>query len=531
MRALLANGADPNARTYKAMPLLSRFIQQQTGLEVTTLGATPFWWAASYGDLPTMQMLIEWGADPWINTVGRHDAADGRRRRRLRRRPGQVRPPLVRARYDVAAGAGDAPRCSTASISASTSTRRTTRDRRRSTARVYFGGTMLAPFLVEHGANINAINKRGQTPWLITQGEYQAGSFIEHKETGDVLERLGADTTLGKDLGADGMPRRLQNADDADRGEDSLFGLSRPGRSSAVASARGRRRRRRRRARRGCDEIAANAGARWRGTVRRATASGCTAADVVLAGHRPRRSSAQSAQTLEKVVRKLRSGTMPPPGAPRPDPTTVGRACVASLETSLDRGAAAHPNPGRLPALAPAESRRIRQRHPRPARRATIDATSLLPPDDSGYGFDNIADVLSVSPMLTERYLSAAQKISRLAVGDPSAAADDRHLRGQQVPAAGRSRQRGSAVRLARRPGDSLLLPGRRRLHRQDVPRSHLRRPGPRTRRRARARSAAERREGADSSRSAKPPASADAAAGRRRARARRARRQSTARK
>jgi hypothetical protein len=60
---------------------------------------------------------------------------------------------------------------------------------------------MLAPFMVEHGANMNVVNQRGQTPWLITQGEYQAGSFIAHTETGEVLARLGADTKLGKDLG------------------------------------------------------------------------------------------------------------------------------------------------------------------------------------------------------------------------------------------------------------------------------------------------------------------------------------------
>jgi hypothetical protein len=66
---------------------------------------------------------------------------------------------------------------------------------------------MLVPFMVQHGANMNAINKRGQTPWLITQGEYQAGSFIAHKEAGEILERLGADTTLGKDIGAEGVAK------------------------------------------------------------------------------------------------------------------------------------------------------------------------------------------------------------------------------------------------------------------------------------------------------------------------------------
>ena len=65
----------------------------------------------------------------------------------------------------------------------------------------YFGGTTMVPFMVEHGARMNVVNKRGQTPWIITQGEYQAGSFIVHAETGEVLVKLGADTKLGKDIG------------------------------------------------------------------------------------------------------------------------------------------------------------------------------------------------------------------------------------------------------------------------------------------------------------------------------------------
>ena len=67
---------------------------------------------------------------------------------------------------------------------------------------VYLGGTLLVPLLMERGADIDAINDRGQTPWMIAaEGEYRAGSFYTHKETGDLLEELGADSTLGEDLG------------------------------------------------------------------------------------------------------------------------------------------------------------------------------------------------------------------------------------------------------------------------------------------------------------------------------------------
>jgi hypothetical protein len=72
---------------------------------------------------------------------------------------------------------------------------------------VYFGGTTMVPFMVEHGAKINVVNKRGQTPWIITQGEYQAGSFIVHAETGEVLVKLGADPKLGKDLGREAVEK------------------------------------------------------------------------------------------------------------------------------------------------------------------------------------------------------------------------------------------------------------------------------------------------------------------------------------
>ena len=122
-----------------------------------------------------------------------------------------------------------------------------------------------------------------------------------------------------------------------------------------------------------------------------------------------------SAEVWEKVVRKLRAGAMPPPGRPRPAAAT--RAEFASwLETALDRAAAAHPNPGR-----PAIHRLNRTEYVNAIRDLLgleVDARSLLPGDNADvHGFDNNADILSISPLLMERYLSAARKISRLVVG------------------------------------------------------------------------------------------------------------------
>ena len=119
----------------------------------------------------------------------------------------------------------------------------------------------------------------------------------------------------------------------------------------------------------------------------------------------------------EKVIRKLRTREMPPPKMPRPDDVTYD-SLAAYLENTLDQAAAARPNPGR-----PSVYRLNRPQYGNAIHdlfSLDVDTASLLPADDSGYGFDNIGDVLTVSPVLLEKYLSAAASISRLAVGDPS---------------------------------------------------------------------------------------------------------------
>jgi|SRR5665213_522963 len=124
----------------------------------------------------------------------------------------------------------------------------------------------------------------------------------------------------------------------------------------------------------------------------------------------------ENPEKWEKVVRKVRAGMMPPSGMPRPSRAALD-GLAAKIEASLDQAAAVNPNPGwvGLHRLNRTEySNAIRD-----LLATEIDASKLLPADDSSEGFDNIADALAISPALIERYTSAAIKISRLAVGNP----------------------------------------------------------------------------------------------------------------
>ena len=123
-----------------------------------------------------------------------------------------------------------------------------------------------------------------------------------------------------------------------------------------------------------------------------------------------------SPQIWEKVVRKLSVRMMPPPGMPRPDEATYN-SVISYLETSLDRAAAANPNPGRTEMLHRL-SRTEYHNSIRDLLALDVDVTALLPKDDVTYGFDNV-NLTSVSPGLLERYLTAARKISRVALGAP----------------------------------------------------------------------------------------------------------------
>ena len=202
VRTLLARGADPNAPLTRPMPLLSRFILQAHGLEVSTIGATPFWLAASYGDVRMMRILVEAGANPLAKSSDNTtplmvaagvDFVEGQDKYGRRWFANDTTALQQRARDAVAYClelGGD--------INAANDLGQTA-----IIGGVYFRSPAMVQFLVDRGAKINVVNKRGQTPWLITQGEYRSGSFFVDKETGAYLVKLGADVTLGKDLGAE----------------------------------------------------------------------------------------------------------------------------------------------------------------------------------------------------------------------------------------------------------------------------------------------------------------------------------------
>ncbi len=131
-------------------------------------------------------------------------------------------------------------------------------------------------------------------------------------------------------------------------------------------------------------------------------------------------------EVWEKVLRKVRARQMPPVGLPRPDEATYNTE-IAALETALDRAAAAAPNPGRTATLR-RMTRTEYQNAVRDLLALDVDVSSLLPADEASYGFDNVT-VGDLSPTLLDRYVSAAEKISRVAVGRPSVSPDGETIR------------------------------------------------------------------------------------------------------
>ncbi len=125
-----------------------------------------------------------------------------------------------------------------------------------------------------------------------------------------------------------------------------------------------------------------------------------------------------NAELAEKTIRKVRAGMMPPAGLPRPRVAEM-KGFAASLENSIDAWASAHPNPGR-PALHRLNGTEYANSI-RDLLALDIDPAALLPVDDMTHGFDNMSDVLTVSPSLMDGYIRAAGKISRQAIGDAHA--------------------------------------------------------------------------------------------------------------
>ena len=161
--------------------------------------------------------------------------------------------------------------------------------------------------------------------------------------------------------------------------------------------------------------------------------------------------AASQAPVAERMIRKLRAGMMPPPGARRPDEATL-RALAEALEATVDRAAALNPKAGWRPF-----QRLNRSEYARAVRdlvAVDVDPEAFLPPDTISQGFDNVSDVQAFSPTLMEGYLRAASKVTALAVGDTDAAASESHYR---VPKTASQLRRADGAPLGTRGGLSVV--------------------------------------------------------------------------
>jgi mono/diheme cytochrome c family protein len=159
----------------------------------------------------------------------------------------------------------------------------------------------------------------------------------------------------------------------------------------------------------------------------------------------------QQAPVSERMIRKLRAGMMPPPGARRPDAAAL-QALAATLEARIDRAAAVKGNPGWRPF-----QRLNRAEYARAVKdllAIDVDPDALLPPDTISQSFDNVADAQAFSPTLVEGYLRAASKVAALAIGDPDAPASEAHYR---VPKTASQLRRADGAPLGTRGGISVV--------------------------------------------------------------------------
>src|SRR5262245_35551874 len=161
--------------------------------------------------------------------------------------------------------------------------------------------------------------------------------------------------------------------------------------------------------------------------------------------------AADNASVAEKMIRKLRAGMMPPPGARRPDEASLA-ALAETLETRIDARAATRPSPGWRPF-----QRLNRAEYARAVKDlldVEVDVTAFLPPDSISAGFDNVADSQAFSPALMAGYLRAASQVTALAVGDVDAAVGEAHYR---VPKTSSQLRRVEGAPLGTRGGVSVV--------------------------------------------------------------------------
>ena len=159
----------------------------------------------------------------------------------------------------------------------------------------------------------------------------------------------------------------------------------------------------------------------------------------------------EQGELAEKMIRKLRSGMMPPAGARRPEPAVM-TALLSTFESRMDKHAALHPNPGSRPF-----QRLNRAEYANAVRdllNLDVDVSPYLPPDTISHGFDNVADAQTFSPTLMDGYLRAASQISRLAVGDRSASATSTTYK---IPRAASQMRRVDGAPMGTRGGHSVV--------------------------------------------------------------------------
>ncbi|MBY0494967.1 MAG: DUF1592 domain-containing protein [Cyanobacteria bacterium] len=159
----------------------------------------------------------------------------------------------------------------------------------------------------------------------------------------------------------------------------------------------------------------------------------------------------ENGEVTEKMIRKLRAGMMPPPGAKRPEPAVL-QALATSFESRMDRHAALNPNPGSRPFQR--LNRAEYQNAVRDLLNVDVDVTTYLPPDTISHGFDNVADAQSFSPTLMDGYLRAASQISRLAIGDRNASASSVTYK---IPRAASQMRRVDGAPMGTRGGTSVV--------------------------------------------------------------------------